>query len=493
MSLREKAAQLVFVDLRMEKADFERTTRLVRAGVGGLCLFGGSIFDVAPTLNAMQQHARVPLLVAADYEHGVGYEVRGATVLPTNMAVGAADSEELAALKGRVTAREARALGVPWLFAPVVDLQSNPRNPIVNVRSFGDDPARVVRLARAFIRGAREERALVCLKHFPGHGDVAQDSHLVLPRVEGTAEALRARELRPYAELAGEADAVMTAHLRVDAFDGERPASLSRAVTTDLLRGDLRFDGLVCTDALMMGAIRASAGPQEAVLRAIEAGADAALYPDQPEESIDAIVRAVESGRLDEETLDRSIQRLWAAKQRAGLTDADAATADAGAVEAVVGCGEHRAAAAKIAEASITTAFDRAEALPLRGPAKYAAMRDDSARGDLTHFERELAKRGKLSEDGRTGVLAIFSKYRSFSGRTEPDRRLVEEARRSLGDVERLAVVSFGNPYVIDQVPGATAYVCAWGESEHAQVAAARALAGEIPFRGKLPVALACP
>jgi len=463
----------------------------VRAGVGGLCAFNGSVFDVAPTLNALQNQARVPLLVAADYEHGPGYEVRGATWLPTNMAVGAAGSEELAELKGRVTAREAIAMGVRWLFAPVVDVQSNPRNPIVNVRSFGGDPALVSRLARAWIRGAHAEGAAVCLKHFPGHGDVEQDSHLVLPRVAADEATLRARELRPFAELAAEADAVMTAHLRVDAFDAERPASLSRRLTTGLLRQEMGFDGLVCTDALMMGAIRASCGPEEAALRALEAGADAVLYPDRPWESIDAIVRAVESGRIAEEALDRSIERIWAVKRRSGTIERP--VVDAGAVGDVVGCAEHRAAGRRIAGASLTLAFDRAGLLPLRESVRYAAMRDDSARGDLTHFERELRSRGRIDEGAPVGVLAIFSKYRSFSGRTEPDRRLVEEARLSLGPVAKLVVVAFGSPYAAAVVPDAAACVCAYAENEDAQVAAARALCGEAPMPGKLPVALDCP
>jgi len=206
--------------------------------------------------------------------------------------VGATGSEELALLKGRVTAREARALGVQWILAPVVDLQSNPKNPIVNVRSFGEDPALVARLARAFMKGVHGGGAIACLKHFPGHGDVDQDSHLVLPRIGRDAESLRARELRPFAELVADTDAVMTAHLLIEAFDRERPASLSQAVTTGLLREEMRFGGLVCTDALMMGAIRSVSGSEEAALLAIAAGADVVLMPDRPAEAIAAIERA---------------------------------------------------------------------------------------------------------------------------------------------------------------------------------------------------------
>ncbi len=491
LSLREKAAQVLFVDLRFDKPDYEDLGRLARAGIGGVCFFGGSVFDIPPTVNSLQNVARVPLLICADHEHGVGYQVRGATALPTNMAVGATTSADLANLKGRVTAREARSLGVPWILAPVADVQSNPKNPIINVRSFGEDPALAGRLAAAFARGVREGGGLSCLKHFPGHGDVTQDSHLVLPRVSADAATLRARELRPFQEALAEADAVMTAHLLVEAFDRERPASLSRAVTTDLLRREMKFDGLIVTDALMMGAVRNLANPQEPVIRALEAGADIALYPEGPWEAIDAVTKAVQSGRLPEQTLDAAIERIWAAKCKAGVIASP--TVDVAAAEGVVDSVEHRDAAKRIAEAAITLAFDRSKTLPLAQGVRYAAMRDDSARGDLTLFEKALADRGRLQGDSHVGVLAIFSKYRSFSGRTEADTRLIEDARLSLGPISKLVVVSFGNPYVIGQIPGAAAYVCAYGEAPCLQVAAARSLCGEIPFLGKLPVTLDCP
>src|SRR5688572_27658932 len=167
MSPREKVAQMVCADFRFALPDYDRITEAVTAGVGGVCLFGGSIFDVASFVNGLQNRAKFPLLVASDYENGAGQQVAGATVLPSNMAVGAAGSETLAELKGRVTAREARALAAPWILAPVLDLQLRPDNPIVNTRSFGGDPALVARLGRAFARGVREEGAFGCGKHFP--------------------------------------------------------------------------------------------------------------------------------------------------------------------------------------------------------------------------------------------------------------------------------------------------------------------------------------
>src|SRR5262245_49833632 len=181
---------MVCADFRFPLPDYDRITAAVKAGVGGVCLFGGSIFDTASFVNGLQNLAKFPLLVASDYENGAGQQVGGATVLPSNMAVGAAGSEELAELKGRVTAREARALGVPWILAPVLDLQIRPDNPIVNTRSFGGDAGRAGALGRAFARGVRAEGALSCGKHYPGHGDVSTDSHLELPVLEDPGPGL---------------------------------------------------------------------------------------------------------------------------------------------------------------------------------------------------------------------------------------------------------------------------------------------------------------
>jgi beta-N-acetylhexosaminidase len=482
LSLREKAAQMIFPDFRFDEPDYERVVRLAKAGVGGVCLFGGSIFEVTPLVNTLQNVAPHPLLVGADFETGVAMQVKGATRLPTNMAVGATGSEELAELKGRVTAREARALGVPWVLAPVVDIASNPANPIVNVRSFGQDPALVARLGAAFARGVRSAGALSCAKHFPGHGDVTADSHIELPRLCAPRERLDAVELRPFRGL--ETDSVMLAHLLVDAIDPDRPASLSPAAVRVLVE-ELRFGGLIVTDALMMGAVTKHCAAEEAVLRAAEAGAHAILYPVDPLGAIDVLVTGVESGRLDEALVDRAVGRIWEAKRKARVLGER--ITDPEGIEGVVGGAEHEAAADRIAEASITKARDTG-ILPLSGGVRYAAVRDDSARGDCTVFEKSIVVDGASD----TGVLAVFSSYRAFSGRTKPDDEALGRARRELGGVKRLVVVSFGNPYV--EVPEAQAYVCAFSESRASQKAAARALRGEIPFRGRMPVAVpACP
>ncbi len=477
---------MIFADYRFDRPaaeERERARRLARAGVGGICFFYGVRDELAPLTNELQREAaaagRAPLLLASDYEHGVGHQVQGSVVLPTNMAVGATRSDDLAALKGRMTALEARALGVPWVLAPVVDVNANPKNPIINTRSFGEEPALVTRLARAYVEGLRAGGALSCAKHFPGHGDVTADSHIELPALDHTLERLRATELLPYKTVG--ADSVMVAHLVVKALDPERPASLSpRAI--ELLRGEVGFDGLVCTDALMMGGITKFSSEDEAVVLAAQAGCDVLLYPVDPERAIDTLVQAVRAGRVSEEHVARANARIRAAKEKAGLLR------EGGAAPQVSGALPDRAeqedAARRIAEAAVTLV--RGE-LP-RGPVSVVKVTDASARGDLGVFERTLSL--PVREGAAECLVAVFFKQKAFAGKTGLDGPLVEQVRAARRAHRRVTVVSFGSPYVIHHFPEVDGYVCAYSEDAASQRAAARALSGALPFRGQLPVTL---
>jgi len=476
MSPREKAAQMVCADFRFALPDYERATAAVKAGVGGICLFGGSIFDVAPLVNGLQNLARRPLLVASDYENGAGHQVQGATVLPSNMAVGATRSEALAELKGRVTAREAKALGVSWILAPVLDLQVRADNPIINTRSFGSEAALATKLGRAFARGVRAEGAIACGKHFPGHGDVSLDSHLELPILPDPAASLP-----PFRDSLEDLDSIMVAHLLVSSIDRENPATLSEAVVGGLLRRDMGYGGLVATDALMMGAITKMFPDGEAVVRAAMAGNDILLYPADPLAAIDAIEKALASGRLDMGLVDRAVERILAAKKKCGLTVNR--IADPQRIEEVVGCAEHSKAADRIAEASVTKIRGN---FPVRH-ARFAVVTDGGTEPAL--FRGELEKRGAIAEDAETGILALSVHVRAFSGRIRVDPALVEAGRRKLGDVKKVIAVSFGSPYVHNDV-ASDAAMAVYDDSEASQRAAARALVGEIPMPGKLPVSM---
>lgn len=478
MTLREKCAQMIVADYRFEAPDYDRAIALAKESVGGFCLFGGSFFDVAPVVNALQRHAKEPLLVASDFERGAGQQIQGATVLPPAMALGAARDPELAKKAGRVTAAEAVAMGVRWILAPVLDLNTNPRNPVINTRSFGKDPALATKLARAFIEGLREKGAIGCGKHFPGHGAVEVDSHLDLPAQPASLEALRAGELAPYTDLGKDLDSVMTAHLLVPALDPQHPASLSKAITEGLLRKEMKYEGLVVTDALMMGAIQKSMAETDALVLAAASGADLLLMPRDPPAAIGALEQAVRDGRLSEEAVTRASERVLAAKRKLGL-DADR-RADAGAVEKLVGTDAHKAVAQEIAEASIALAKGDGVAEPNAFLVKVVDT--DSVPGDTSVFEKHLS-----TGIGRM-VIAVFFRPRAYGSRTALPDHLVKRITASLKQEPEAVVVSFGSPYILSQIPEAKHFVCAWGEGEASQRAAAWAVQGKIPFRGKMPV-----
>lgn len=480
LSLEQQCAHLVMPDYRFDAPDPKRIVRLVQAGAGSVCFFYGTLRDLPEVVNTIQQAAPIPVLLASDYENGVAMQVRGATALPTNMAVGATGREELAYLKGRVTAVEAVALGVPWILAPVVDLQSNPLNPIINTRSFGEDPALVTRLARAFIRGVHDAGGLTCAKHFPGHGNASADSHLELPTID-----LRDADLQPYRQLRREVDSVMTAHLRVRGVDPELPASLSRAVTRGWLREKIGFEGLICTDALMMGGVTRTVPEADALVRAVDAGADLLTYPVDPERAIARLVRAVRSGRLTRKRIRESVERLFSLRRRVKIGRVDPER-----VKRIVGCEEHREAALEIARAAITKVRDEACLLPLSGRVSLVSFADPGCRGDVTVFRRALSRRVKLEDGLRAGrpcIAAVFFRPRAFAGKTGLDAEQAERIR-ALAKRVPTVVVSFGSPYVIRQFPEVGAFVCAYSEDPASQQAAALALTGETKFAGRLPV-----
>ena len=277
----------------------------------------------------MQSQSAIPLLIAADIEEGVGQRFSGATWFPPPMALDAVAQRDLSSAinyaytMGQVTAQEARAIGINWLLAPVVDINTNPENPVINVRAFGQSVDSVSNLTQAYIRGARECGVLTTAKHFPGHGDTALDSHLELPVLSHSLERLRQVEWVPFrGAIAAGVDAIMTAHLKVPALDSLHPATLSAPTLTGILRQDFQFAGLIVTDALVMGAITRTYGPYEAAVLVAEAGADLLLMPADPEGTIRALVEAVHTGRLTRATTP-GFCRTYLAGQTTGRLAAD--------------------------------------------------------------------------------------------------------------------------------------------------------------------------
>lgn len=292
-------------------------------GVGGVILLGGSAGELALRTQQLQDWAKVPLLICADVEEGVGQRFSGATWFPPPMSLAQIAQMDLqqacdyAEHMGRITAQESLAIGLNWLLAPTVDVNNNPNNPVINVRAFGETPEIVSALIRAFIKGAHTHRVLTTAKHFPGHGDTATDSHLELPVIPHDRARLEQIELPPFkAAIAAGVDSIMSAHLQIPTLDPTYPATLSPKVLTDLLRQDLGFNGLVTTDALNMGAIANNYGVAEACILAIEAGADILLMPLEPEKVIQAVCDAVESGRISRDRIRASVERIWQAKSK---------------------------------------------------------------------------------------------------------------------------------------------------------------------------------
>ena len=335
--LQRLAASLVVVRASGQLGDAQRRypqwelsnaelQRLLAAGVGGVILLGGSATELRLRCAQLGRWGGQPLLLCADVEEGVGQRFPGASWLVPPLGLGMLHSRDrqralhLAERYGRCTGREARALGLNWVLAPVCDVNNNPANPVINVRAWAEQPAAAAELVAAFCRGLQAEGVLGCAKHFPGHGDTSSDSHLELPLLPHDRQRLEAIELPPFrAAIAAGVATVMTAHLLLPALDPQRPATLSAAVLTGLLRQELGFNGLVVTDALMMEAISASYGPGEAAVLALEAGADLVLMPADADAAIAALVAAVQGGRLNRERLEASAQRRRTALERLAI------------------------------------------------------------------------------------------------------------------------------------------------------------------------------
>ena len=346
LSLQELVAQMFVVrasgflfDRQIRYPAWEPTADKLRyyvekLGVGGVILAGGSAVELAVRSHQLQSWAkcyqRVPLLLAADIEEGVGQRFAGATWFGPPMAIAEIArknpklADQYAEQMGATTAIEARAIGLNWVLAPVVDVNNNPDNPVINVRAFGETSEIVGKLASAFIRGASAHPVLTTAKHFPGHGDTAVDSHLELPTLPHSPTRLAEVELPPFIEaIANGVDAVMSAHLLIPAWDAEFPATLSRKILIGKLRQELGFEGLIVTDALVMGAIANKYGTNEAAVLAAEAGADVLLMPLDPEGAILAVCEAVDRGRISISQIKESVKRIWAAKVKVGLSISD--------------------------------------------------------------------------------------------------------------------------------------------------------------------------
>jgi beta-N-acetylhexosaminidase len=561
LSLRDKAAQMVWPWVLGDytpddNENFRRIEGLIRdQHLGGLIISVGSPTEIAAKLNALQRVAPLPLLVGADLETGAAFRARGgyflpnaidlggATAFPYEMGIGATRDTALAYAMGRATAMEGRALGIHMAFAPVVDVNNNPKNPVISLRSFGEDPRLVARLGAALVRGIQENGMLATAKHFPGHGDTEQNSHLELARVDAPRARIDSVELPPFrAAVQAGVRGVMTFHGLVPALDSSPlPATLNPRIMTDLLRGDLGFQGLIITDALDMNGVLGNMSMAEVTQRAVLAGADVLLMPTDNVGAIDAVVDGVRSGRFPESRIDASVRKLLAAKHEMGLDRQR--YVDVQALRAVVGDDEHQTAARTAAERAITLVRDSLGLVPLARLPRTSrivsitiAPKVDLGAG--TTFNAELARAFPslrsltLSPESLYGAASGAGAGAAVTGGTyvaSPQPALfpasVENALRAAQGADvvivssyfgassstaRLAapegmgalidslqksgtkviLATFSNPYIATELPATSAYLIAWGSMPVSQRAAARAVLGAAPITGLLPITI---
>ncbi|MGA2422230.1 MAG: glycoside hydrolase family 3 N-terminal domain-containing protein, partial [Candidatus Acidiferrum sp.] len=473
------------------------------------------VYPTAVLTNQLQAKSKLPLLIGADFERGTGMRLDEGTSFPTAMALAAAGDPQDAYTMGKVTAQEARAVGIQWIYAPDADVNNNPGNPIINTRSFGEDPARVAEFVSAFVRGVEENGGLATAKHFPGHGDTAADSHLDLPVIRADRNRLESLELVPFrAAIAAGAGSVMTGHLSVPAMepDANTPATLSQNILTGVLRDELHFHGLVVTDAMDMGGITTRFAPGEAAVRAVLAGADALLMPPVPDAAFEALQQAVKSGRISRERLDASVRRILVAKAKLGLNKNRLVDLDA--INEHFGTVASQNEAQQISDRGVTLLRDNNHILPLDGTkpsrALLLAFYADPEPYPGEDLERELRARfdsvTTLRADTRfvkadslklpspdsydVAILALFVRVSDRKGNVEVPEEQQAIARRIYETPKPVITAGFGSPYLIERFPQADTWLAAFGISDVAQISIARALFGEIPIRGHVPVTI---
>ena len=549
MSLEEKIGQLISVGvnatfLNQDSAAFGALRhQVVDNHVGGIILFRGPVYESVVLMNRMQQLAKYPLLISSDLEAGSGMRFDDTVNFPWNMAVAATGNPEYARRQGEVTAREARALGVQQIYAPVVDVNNNAANPVINVRSYGEDAADVARFGAAFTEGAQRNGVIATAKHFPGHGDTATDSHRGLPEINVDRSRLNAVELVPFrASVDAGVGAVMVGHIGLPQIDpttvkplpknvkskptetteageieaqGTIPATLS-PVVGGMLRRDLHFSGLIVTDALSMSGLTIYFTPEEAAVRALEAGADMLLKPADPDAALRGVREAVHAGRLAEKRIEESARKILAAKYDLGL--AKQRTTSLEEIDRIVASRDIAALANEIADHAITLVRDQDKLVPLinlKSDARIfnlAITNGDDRLVVANAFVSAMARAGRKvetivlddrSSDGEVQkaleraqgadivIASLYGRVRTGEARSvglpEPGARalatLIASKRPLIG-------VSFGNPYLLMSFPGLRTYVVAYGDMPSLQQAAARSLLGQIDVTGKLPISL---
>lgn len=529
MTLREKIAQMVIsysdgFEINENSQEFNRIKNLIEnQKIGGLIFFRGNSVQEAELINKFQELSETPLLISQDFERGTGMRLEDGSIFPNNMGIGATRDVDLTYRMGLQIARECRAMGVHQNYAPDVDVNNNPDNPIINVRSFGEDPDLVAKLGASFIKGLQDGKVIATAKHFPGHGDTDIDTHNDLPVLNFDRARLDKIELVPFVEaINAGVKSVMTAHISFPALEktSNIPASLSYNIVTGLLTNELGFRGLKITDALNMAGITKHFSTKEVALLCVNAGIDLILMPQGEEVSIDAIESAVKAGIIQEDRIIESTRKILEAKLWLGLDKEK--TVDLQKVSRTVNSDVSKDLSKLIAEESITLVKNTNGNIPFGrkmikrkesclvvslntgneiGNAEYfrdsffAKAKSNSIDNEYFSFNGEIDKvnfKGVInsSEDFVYVVIPIYAKVKMKSGTVGLPKTQLELINKLIEKGKTVIVISFGNPYLLKSFKDVDTYICAYGDGISTIDAAIKALFGEIPFKGKLPVTI---
>jgi beta-glucosidase-like glycosyl hydrolase/CubicO group peptidase (beta-lactamase class C family) len=501
-----------------DDVQFKRLIKLVKDyHVGGVMIYRGMPYEVARSIDRLQQKAGLPLLVMADVEWGLSMRVNQGTRFLENMAIGATGDEGYAYEMGRITAMESKAIGVHIGFAPVMDVNNNPDNIIINTRSYGEDPELVSRLGAAFIRGLQESGVYATAKHYPGHGDTDVDSHLNLPAIEASKERVQRIGLPPFkAAVDAGVKCIMVGHLTYGAFAQMqgRPATLDPYFIKQVLRKEMSFEGLVITDAMEMGGITENYWSGQAAIMAINAGVDMLLLPPDFETTFSFVVQAVRDGRIPVQRIDEAVRRILRAKAELGL--ANRPVFDITELERVLSSPEHLGEAEEIANASVTLLRDDQEIIPFRAEQLDSVLvvtitDEEASRASNPPLSREVKRRvpvarsayvdPRSTEEEIRGIIAmadsveaivtgVFVRWSDHKGSISLSDTTVALLKEFLQTDKPMAVISFGSPYILRQIPNVPSYLCAYGTVPLAVRAAVRAIFGEIPIEARIPVSI---
>ncbi len=522
LTLREKIAQMIMVRVRGDYYSSDNNYRkslkkwLTKDGVGGIISFGGSIHGSYYNIQQFQNWSKFPLLVAADYERGLGQWMKGGTLFPSNMALAATGDSSLAYAQGKITAIEARALGVHITFSPVMDINNNPNNPIINFRSYSDNPQTVSKFGVQFIKGVQENGLIACAKHFPGHGNTETDSHTTLPSIEGDKQSLMNMEVEPFKRsIEADVKMIMVGHISLPGLDDSGlPASHSNIISTQLLRNELGFKGLIISDGLEMGSLTKSSWSGESAIRAVEAGIDILLLPIDVKETILSIEKAVKSGRISEQRINDSVKKIWKMKYDQGVLSGNTQPKFS-ELEHKIGTYKNRSKSLEVAKKSITIVKDENSLLPLKvekidSLAHIIFSLDDNAKSYLKSFSRDIIKthghvkevyiNNPITELGAKDLInqikGVDNIVASMVVRIRMDKGIATiDSTHSLmlSKLSKLGIpiitFSFGSPY-LPSYHNLETYVCVYGYGSVSMIAASNALWGRSQVNGKLPIDL---